>query len=130
MNIKGYPISLVQYNTQIVVPFFVSSMGYGVLWDNTSYTRWGDLTPFESLNDNSGNYSGQFTADTTGDYIFQTYSSGEIELQVDGQTVIEHWRQGWLPGRDYARVAMQAGQSYSLDLSFSFRCLGCLRPLD
>jgi alpha-D-xyloside xylohydrolase len=116
MDIKHFPLSLIQYNTEIVVPFFVSSRGYGVLWDNTSYTRWGNLTDFVSINGNGGDYQGQFRADVSGDYIFQTYSSGAIELQVDGQVVIEHWRQGWLPGIDYARVPMQAGQTYSLRL--------------
>ncbi len=119
MNIKGYPLSLVQYNTQIVVPFFVSSLGYGVLWDNTSWTRWGDLTEFQSLNPDGGAWSGRFTAEVTGDYIFQTYSSGEISLRIDGDEVIQHYRQGWLPGRDYARISMQAGQSYDIDFAFT-----------
>ena len=30
-----------------IVPFLVSSRGYGILWDNTSYTRFGDLRPWE-----------------------------------------------------------------------------------
>ena len=119
MNIRDYPLDLIQYNTQIVVPFFVSSRGWGVLWDNTSYTRWGDLTDFVSLNDSGGNYQGQFTAESSGDYLFRTYSSGGIRLTVDGEVVIEHWRQGWLPDIDYARVTMQAGQTYALRLDFT-----------
>ena len=119
MNIKGYPLDLVQYNTQIVVPFVVSSRGYGILWDNTSYTRWGDLADFVSLNDNGGGYQGEFTADTTGDYIFRTYSSGQIRLSVDDEVLIDHWRQGWLPDIDYARVPLQAGQTCSLALDFT-----------
>lgn len=119
LDIKGYPLSLVQYNTQIVVPVFVSSRGYGILWDNTSWTRWGNLADFVSLNDNGGDYQGTFTADAGGDYIFQTYSSGQIELDIDGETVIEHWRQGWLPGRDTVKVPLQAGESVSLSLSFT-----------
>ncbi len=118
MNIKEYPLSLMQYNTQIVVPFVVSSEGYGLLWDNTSYTRWGDLTEFESIHE-GGSTSGEFEAEVTGDYIFQTYSSGSITLAVDGEVVIDHYRQGWLPGRDYAKVHMEAGETYSLELTFA-----------
>jgi len=49
VDIKGYDLDLWQHNTNIVVPFLVSSKGYGILWDNTSYTRFGDLRPFASI---------------------------------------------------------------------------------
>jgi alpha-D-xyloside xylohydrolase len=48
-DIKGYDLDLWQHNTNIVVPFLVSSMGYGILWDNTSFTRFGDLRAFEAI---------------------------------------------------------------------------------
>ncbi len=118
MNIKDYPINLIQYNTEIVVPMVVSSLGYGILWDNTSQTRWGDLQDFISLSNVDGSLVNEFTAEVSGDYIFQTYSSGRIELLVDGEKVIDHWRQGWLPGKDYAKVPMEAGHTYRLELKF------------
>lgn len=43
LNIDGVDLDLRQYNTEIFVPFLVSSRGYGILWDNTSFTRFGDL---------------------------------------------------------------------------------------
>ena len=49
VDIKGYDLYLWQHNTNVVVPFLVSSKGYGVLWDNTSFTRFGDLRPFTSI---------------------------------------------------------------------------------
>ena len=45
MDIKGYDLDLWQHNTNVVVPFLVSSRGYGILWDNPSYSRFGDLRP-------------------------------------------------------------------------------------
>jgi alpha-D-xyloside xylohydrolase len=48
-DIKGYDLDLWQHNTNIVVPFLVSSKGYGILWDNTSFTRFGDLRQFEAI---------------------------------------------------------------------------------
>ncbi len=48
-DIKGYDLDLWQHNTNIVVPFLVSSQGYGILWDNTSFTRFGDLRPFMAI---------------------------------------------------------------------------------
>jgi alpha-D-xyloside xylohydrolase len=63
VDIKGYDLDLWQHNTNIVVPFLVSSNGYGILWDNTSFTRFGDLRPFapipaESLYDADGKQGG------------------------------------------------------------------------
>ena len=37
MNFNGAPIELVQFNTEAVVPFFVSTKGYGILWDEYSW---------------------------------------------------------------------------------------------
>ncbi|MGA2037909.1 MAG: TIM-barrel domain-containing protein [Bryobacteraceae bacterium] len=49
LDIKGYDLDLWQHNTNIAVPFLVSSRGYGVLWENTSLTRFGDLRPFTAI---------------------------------------------------------------------------------
>jgi alpha-D-xyloside xylohydrolase len=48
-DLKGYDLDLWQRNTVVVVPFLVSSRGYGILWDNTSFTRFGDLRPFVAI---------------------------------------------------------------------------------
>jgi alpha-D-xyloside xylohydrolase len=45
-DIKGYDLDLWQHNTFEYVPVLVSSRGYGIFWDNTSFTRFGDLRPF------------------------------------------------------------------------------------
>ena len=46
LNLKGYDLDLWQHNTCAAVPFLVSSKGYGLLWENTSFTRFGDLGDF------------------------------------------------------------------------------------
>jgi len=43
MNYAGRDVDMYQLNTVDIVPFLVSSRGYGVLWDNTSHTRFGEL---------------------------------------------------------------------------------------
>jgi len=48
-NIKNWDLDLWQHNGTVVVPFLVSSKGYGILWDNTSYSRFGDLTSFTTI---------------------------------------------------------------------------------
>ncbi|MDB5021404.1 MAG: alpha-xylosidase, partial [Pedobacter sp.] len=49
VNYRGRRVDLVQYNTEIAVPFFVSNKGYGILWDNYSITRAGDVRDYEPL---------------------------------------------------------------------------------
>eukprot|EP01060_Flectonema_neradi_P008862 TRINITY_DN16334_c0_g1_i13.p1 TRINITY_DN16334_c0_g1~~TRINITY_DN16334_c0_g1_i13.p1 ORF type:complete len:859 (+),score=191.91 TRINITY_DN16334_c0_g1_i13:48-2624(+) len=44
INWAGSPLSMVQYNTQAVVPFFMSTKGYGILWDSYSWTHLNDGT--------------------------------------------------------------------------------------
>jgi len=46
LDVKGYDLDLWQHNTSIALPFMVSSHGYGILWDNPSFSRFGDLRPF------------------------------------------------------------------------------------
>lgn len=49
VNYKGRRVDLIQYNTEIGVPFFISNKGYGILWDNYSITRAGDVRDYEPL---------------------------------------------------------------------------------
>ena len=87
MDIKGYDLDLWQRNTVVAVPFFVSSRGYGILWDNTSWTRFGDLRDFEfipsqHLFDASGKIGG-----LTGSYYsganFERLVATRIDARVD-----------------------------------------------
>lgn len=41
-NYSGEDVALSQENTNISIPFFVSSLGYGMLWNNTSVSRFDD----------------------------------------------------------------------------------------
>lgn len=51
MNYRGKIRKLVQQNTVDVVPVFVSSKGYGILWDNYSYTEFSDTAYIEGKDD-------------------------------------------------------------------------------
>lgn len=42
MNYRGQSVWLKHRNMYVAVPFFVSTKGYGVLWDNTSITNFED----------------------------------------------------------------------------------------
>ncbi|WP_205503652.1 TIM-barrel domain-containing protein [Rufibacter psychrotolerans] len=49
MNYRGWQVDLTQYNSVAVVPFLVSSKNYGLLWDNNSITKFGDVRPYQPL---------------------------------------------------------------------------------
>jgi alpha-D-xyloside xylohydrolase len=161
LDIKDQDLDLRQYNTEIFIPFLVSSRGYGIFWDNTSFTRFGDLTGGVPLPGTTGlyaapaalrldasappgqvepgevepgevqpgdvaispngtvNWTGTVIPTVTGDYTFRTYSAGDIKLRVDNKLVIDHWRQGWLPNEDVARVHLTAGRPVSVGLQWT-----------
>ena len=46
----GRQVTLLQYNTEIGVPFLISTRNYGLLWHNYSITTAGDVRPLLPLN--------------------------------------------------------------------------------
>jgi alpha-D-xyloside xylohydrolase len=112
LDIKGYDLELWQRNTVVAMPFLVSSRGYGILWDNTSFTKFGDIHPFEPLpNDVS-----EILAPVTGDYQFRTYSNLDIKVWLDGQLRIDHWKQNWATENDQFKVHLEAGKRYPIKI--------------
>ena len=49
-NYKGQQVFMFQNNTEVAVPFLLSSKNYGILWDNYSLTKVGDTREFMPLN--------------------------------------------------------------------------------
>ena len=178
MNLKGYDLDLWQHNGTVAIPVLLSSRGYGIFWDNTSYTRFGDLRGLESIppsqlldsNGKPGGLTGSYFAgenfeklagsrvdsnvnitipgdaanpnhliypglpsdgnisirwdgyvvpNETGDYLLETFSNNGIKLWVDDNLMISHWRQGWLPWWNVARVHFEAGHRYHLKLEWT-----------
>jgi alpha-D-xyloside xylohydrolase len=48
-NYRGEQVNFFQNNTEVAVPFMISVKNYGVLWDNYSLTRAGDLRDYKQL---------------------------------------------------------------------------------
>lgn len=49
MNYRGHQVDLLQYNTDVAIPFVVSTNNYGILWDNYSITKVGDVRTLQPL---------------------------------------------------------------------------------
>jgi alpha-D-xyloside xylohydrolase len=86
MNYAGRDLDMYQLNIVDVVPFLVSNRGYGLLWDNTSHTKFGDLrepvhVPAGNLYDADGHAGG-----LTGTYRQGSCESGTVvATRVDPQ---------------------------------------------
>ena len=178
VDLKGWDLELWQRNASVVVPFLVSNRGYGVLWDNTAYTRFGGLAPwsripFSRLVDATGaaggltatyfadarferavatevvsdidiampgtsktanqdinpslpaagpigvRWEGAIVPSESGEHLFQLYSNNGIKMWVDGTLVADHWRQGWLPWADLARVRLEKGRRHAIKIEWS-----------
>ena len=116
----------------IAVPTLVSSRGWGLLWDNTSYTRFGDLRPFTAIPGIVGFGDGDggsvvehglhapakevaaVVAPVSGEYQIRAYFNGGLKVWLDGRLLIDHWRQDWLPETELVKVRLVAGRTYSL----------------
>jgi alpha-D-xyloside xylohydrolase len=180
---SGRDVDLYQHNIVAVVPFLVSSRGYGLLWDNTSHTKFGDLRPAvhvpgENLYDASGatggltgtyrqgscesgrvvatrrdpqiafgapedrpavseihnavqatnadihpalgpgdiciTWEGGLVAGAAGEYDLRTFANNGVRVWLDGELVIDTFRQGWLPWWDSVRRDLAAGSRHPL----------------
>ena len=158
-NYRGENVELAQHNLSIAAPFLASTGGYGILWDNTSITRFGDPRPFAPLGESfivrgpdgsKGGFEGVYVRDGTaaatlretdpdyeflepdqylkgeglrdvwpapfgaevpesvvwtgsieakqaGLHSFRVYASSFVKVSVDGEVVVDRWRQNWNP---------------------------------
>lgn len=49
LDYKDRSVTLLQQNSSVAIPFLLSSRHYGLLWDNYSITRFGDIRPYQPL---------------------------------------------------------------------------------
>jgi alpha-D-xyloside xylohydrolase len=104
LDIRDLPRRMTQVNTQISIPFFLSSKGYGLLWHNYGRT---DLNPADqpiALNPaGSGTYTIEqsLSGDSTApDVRKSAYFTGEFEVPVAGKQAMM-LDSGWAMERRY-----------------------------
>jgi len=87
MNYKGHDVDLWQYNIVDVVPFLVSSRQYGILWDNNSRTRFGDVRDYQTLSSfklhGAEGEAGGLTAEYFGKPDFQQPVAKRLETRIE-----------------------------------------------
>lgn len=85
LNIRGLTRRLTQVNTQISIPFILSSKGYGLLWNNYGLTDFNPADQFVELT--PANASGEaVTVNTTGTSgnVRETRQTYSFTASVDG----------------------------------------------
>ena len=172
MNYKAHGVDLWQYNIIVANPFLVSSNNYGILWDNNSRTKFGDIRNYEhisSLNlyDKDGKssgltaeyfqnqnftslfisrkenriehkyldvndslpdgfnrnvqavrWSGELECNKPGIHKFKIYSSGYTKVWLDGELLVDSWRQNWLPWTHILKLNMEKGKRYKIKIEW------------
>jgi alpha-D-xyloside xylohydrolase len=171
MNYKGQDVELVQHNIVDVVPFLYSSKNYGILWDNYSISKFGDLRDYQPLNsltlytrdgkpgglsadyyvrdkvvnsvtedkiayefletpqvDNFPKdvaregkvvWEGSFSSEVEGLHKFLIYASGYTKVWIDGELIMDKWRQGWNPWMDKFTADNKKGEKHTLKIEWT-----------
>lgn len=112
-NVRGVPIRLHQANTNISIPFLLSSRGYGILWNNPSLTDFNPADQSISIDPSAG--KGKFTTGAKGTYGFVLTSDNKdrLTLQVRGQPVIDI-NNIWTPTSASGAIGLDANKEYEI----------------
>jgi alpha-D-xyloside xylohydrolase len=112
-DMRGIPVRLEQENTNISIPFLLSTRGYGLLWNNASVTDYDPAEQAVPLDLATG--KGHFRATTGGYYGFLLTSDGtqQLELTVNGHSVIDLHTM-WTPYSAGARIPLESGTEYTV----------------
>ncbi|MCY1723056.1 DUF5110 domain-containing protein [Prolixibacteraceae bacterium Z1-6] len=89
INYKGKNEELFQYNTKVSVPFIVSNKNYGILWDNYSFSRYGDPRPYGQIDQlklydkegNEGGLTATYIDDTKKNHVFVVRKESTIDYE-------------------------------------------------
>jgi alpha-D-xyloside xylohydrolase len=112
-NVRGVPIRLHQANTNISVPFLLSSKGYGLLWNNPSLTDFNPADQPIAIDPATG--KGKFTTGAKGSYGFLLASDNKDQLvvNVNGKHVIDLVNM-WTPSSASGAVDLEANKEYEV----------------
>ncbi|HSU52380.1 MAG TPA: TIM-barrel domain-containing protein, partial [Segetibacter sp.] len=173
-NYKGKQVFMFQNNTEVAVPFLISNKNYGILWDNYSLSKIGDVRDYMPLStlklyskegdlgwltasyandrkkpndvaftkaesdinyrylDDTKNllskdfniqngqvtWEGSIASDFDGIHKFSFLYAGYTKLFIDGQLLLDRWRQAWNPGQGLVTLNMEKGRKYAIRIEW------------
>ncbi len=93
MNYRNREVVLLQANTEAVIPFLVSTNGYGILWDNYSKTVFSDLNHQTSFwSDVADNIDYYFIAGSSMDKVIAGYRTLTGQAPMYGKWAYGYWQ--------------------------------------
>ena len=112
-NLRGIPLRLEQENTNISIPFLLSTEGYGLLWNNASVTDYDAADQPIALDAATG--EGHFKTTAGGNYGFLLSSdgTGQLSLEVANQSVIDLHNM-WTPYTAGGQMYLKAATDYTV----------------
>ena len=112
LDLRDIPIRMLQANSNIAIPFVVSTNGYGLLWNNPSLTEFNPPTEAIQLD---GNGAGTFQTGAEGEYGFLLGGNGrgKLQLSVNDQKVID-LKNMWLPWSAGGKIHLAANTTYNV----------------
>lgn len=63
-------------------------------------------------------WEGSFSSDVEGDHKFLVYASNYFKVWVDGQLLLDKWRQNWNPWTNKFNVAVKKGEKHTLKIEW------------
>lgn len=112
-NIRGIPIRLHQANTNISVPFLLSSKGYGVLWNNASLTDFNPADQPIQIDPQTGKGKLLTTAKGTYGFVLTSDNRDRLILQVGDESVID-LDNVWTPTSASGAIRLDANKEYEV----------------
>jgi len=111
-NLRDIPVRLLQANTNICIPFLISTNGYGLLWNNAALTDFNPATEEIHLDANG---AGSFETGSDGEYGFLLGGNGrnKLRLTVDDKTIID-LKNMWLPEYVGGKTHLEANTTYKV----------------
>ncbi len=107
LDVKGIPVRLQQANTNISVPFLLSTKGYGLLWNNPSLTDYDPAEQEIPIDPQTG--EGTFQTGAAGTYGFLIVSDlhDRLTLDVNGTHVV-NIQNMWVPNSAGGKIELPA----------------------
>jgi alpha-D-xyloside xylohydrolase len=111
-NLRDIPIRLLQANTNISIPFLISTNGYGLLWNNAALTDFNPTTEVIHLDENG---AATFQSVREGEYGFLLSGNGrgKLRLTVNDDKVIDLTNM-WLPGFAGGKMHLAGNTTYKV----------------
>lgn len=77
-----------------------------------------DNFPKDVANNGKVVWEGSFSSDKPGLHKFLLYSSGYFKVWIDGELILDKWRQNWNPWTNKFKVPIQPGEKHAIKIEW------------